>query len=202
MALLRERLLAGRAIVLAGGVAEAVSAELSAFGARVETMPEEVKASVADDGVGEWAGTVAPLHALVFDAALAFDNGGPDGLTTALEQAWMAVREVATGALIPDEGPSKIVLVAPRPDAGSMAGAACAGLESLARTLSVEWARYQITTVAVAPGTATEDQYLATLVAFLCSSGGEYLSGCRLDLGAVGSSPSPAAQGKSSNASQ
>ena len=61
-----------------------------------------------------------------------------------------------------------------------------AALENLARTLSVEWARYAITTVTIAPGSKTTEGELSELVCFLVSPGGEYLSGCLLELGAVG----------------
>ena len=60
-----------------------------------------------------------------------------------------------------------------------------AGLENLARTLSVEWARFGITTVAVVPGAGTSDDQLAQLIAFLCSPAGAYYSGCRVDVGLV-----------------
>jgi NAD(P)-dependent dehydrogenase (short-subunit alcohol dehydrogenase family) len=69
-------------------------------------------------------------------------------------------------------------MVAPRHDRAS-----AAALENLARTLSVEWARFGITTVAVVPSATTSDHELAQLVAFLCSPAGAYFSGCRLDLG-------------------
>jgi len=78
----------------------------------------------------------------------------------------------------------KLLLIAPPPsDAG--AEAARAGLENLARTLSVEWARYGIRTAALLPGAATEPEKVAELVAFLASKAGDYYSGCRFDLGSV-----------------
>jgi NAD(P)-dependent dehydrogenase (short-subunit alcohol dehydrogenase family) len=183
MTVLRDGLLDGRAIALAGGVPAPVRDGLASLGARLETVPEDIPED--DDAVGAWARERAPLQAIVFDARPAFGAGGPDALTLALERAWSAVREVATGALIEGEGPGKVVLVGPRSDAGPLAEAARSGLENLVRTLSVEWARYQITAAMVAPGTETGEAPLAELVAFLCSPGGEYLSGCRLELGAV-----------------
>jgi NAD(P)-dependent dehydrogenase (short-subunit alcohol dehydrogenase family) len=109
-------------------------------------------------------------------------GGGQAGLRDAIEQAWIATRGVATGALIP-AGAGKVLLVAPRPSAGSFAAAARAGLENLARTLSVEWARFGVTTVALAPGAQTRDEELAELVSFLVSQAGQYFSGCLLELG-------------------
>jgi NAD(P)-dependent dehydrogenase (short-subunit alcohol dehydrogenase family) len=90
---------------------------------------------------------------------------------------------VATGALIP-AGAGKIVLIGPPPDAGSFAPAARAGIENLARTLSVEWARYRVGTVAIAPGTRTAGAELGELVCFLVSPAGEHFSGCAFELAA------------------
>ena len=102
----------------------------------------------------------------------------------ASERAWVATRAVATGALIP-AGAGKVVLIAPRPDRGPFAGAARAALENLARTLSVEWSRYGVTAVAIAPGAATSDDDLAELVCFLVSPAGDYFDGCLFELGAA-----------------
>jgi hypothetical protein len=84
-----------------------------------------------------------------------------------------------------------VVLLCPRPDAGPHADAARAALENLARTLSVEWARHAVTTVAVAPGSATSAEELATFACFVVSRGGDYLSGCRLDMDVVSVTGSP-----------
>ena len=81
------------------------------------------------------------------------------------------------------------MLIAPRPAAGSFASAARAALENLARTLSVEWARYGVTTVAIAPGARTDRRELAELVCFLVSPAGDYFSGCAFELGATGGRP-------------
>jgi NAD(P)-dependent dehydrogenase (short-subunit alcohol dehydrogenase family) len=78
-------------------------------------------------------------------------------------------------------------MIAPRPDAGAFAGAARAALENLARTLSVEWARYGITATAITPGKATTDDQIAQLVCFLVSPAGDYFSGCRFSLGVAAS---------------
>ncbi len=63
--------------------------------------------------------------------------------------------------------------------------AARAGLENLARTLSVEWARFAVRPVAILPGAATSSAEVAELVAFLVSPAGAYYSGCAFELGAV-----------------
>lgn len=165
-------------MALAGGVTSAVSRALSGLGATVH----DLDAALDEEGAHAWAGDVAPLHALVFDAAPTFAEGGQAHLGAALEAAWVATRGVATGALIP-AGTGKVVLVAPRPAGASFAGAARAALENLARTLSVEWARYGVTAVAIAPGARTTDDELAELVCFLVSVAGDYFSGCAFELG-------------------
>ena len=122
------------------------------------------------------------MAALVYDARPAFAEGGQEPLRSCLEDGWVAVRGVATGALIPARA-GKVVLIAPRPDAGSFAAAARAAFENLARTLSVEWARFGVGTVAIAPGARTTDDQLAELVGYLISHAGEYFTGCVLELG-------------------
>jgi NAD(P)-dependent dehydrogenase (short-subunit alcohol dehydrogenase family) len=62
------------------------------------------------------------------------------------------------------------------------AAAARAGLENLARTLSIEWARHGVTPVAIAPGPDSSAGEVAALVAYLASPAGSYFSGCLLDL--------------------
>ena len=76
----------------------------------------------------------------------------------------------------------RIVYIAPPADAGELAGGAQAGLENLARTLSVEWARYAITVVAIIPGERTSASEAAALTAYLGSRAGAYFSGCVFDL--------------------
>jgi NAD(P)-dependent dehydrogenase (short-subunit alcohol dehydrogenase family) len=186
MTVLREELLAGRAVALAGGVSDPVRDALVGLGARVEAVPGGDQLADDEARTGEWARAHAPLNAVVYDAASTFFGGGATALAATIEQGWVAVREVANGALIPAGAPGKVLLLGPRPDAGPLAAAACAALENLARTLSVEWARYGLTAAMVAPGETTTEQQLAELVCFLVSRAGEYFSGCRLDLGATG----------------
>jgi NAD(P)-dependent dehydrogenase (short-subunit alcohol dehydrogenase family) len=182
MTVLRERLLRDRAVALAGGPPMPVRERLVDLGARVEELP----GGLDEDDARNWASGAGPLDALVYDAAPAFGAGGPDALRDALDRAWIATRAVATGAMIrtpPARTPNKVVLIGPAPS-GDFAPAAGAALENLARTLSVEWARYGITAVAVIRGGARSDhdQDLAELVCFLVSPAGDYFSGCRLEL--------------------
>jgi hypothetical protein len=79
-----------------------------------------------------------------------------------------------------------VVYVAPAAGSGDRAEAARAGLENLGRTLSVEWARYGVTLVTIAPGAQTATTDVAALIAYLASPAGAYFSGCLLDLRGVG----------------
>jgi NAD(P)-dependent dehydrogenase (short-subunit alcohol dehydrogenase family) len=107
---------------------------------------------------------------------LVFEGSG--GVPAVLDEAWDAIR----GALRDDQ---LIVLIAP-PPGDVHAEAARAGLENMARTLSIEWARRGIRPVAITPGRTTSPAEIAELVAFLASPAGAYYSGCRFDLGAAG----------------
>jgi hypothetical protein len=82
-----------------------------------------------------------------------------------------------------DSGGTPLVIAQPPSDAA--AEAARAGVENLARTLSIEWARYGIRTAALLPGVATEPAEVAELTAFLASRAGDYYSGCAFELGSV-----------------
>jgi hypothetical protein len=178
--LFQPDLLAQRRIIVAGLLPGEIADGLSALGAELQLF-EPGADEIADQ---EWMSARAPLHALLYDARGAFaDGGGAQALRDALEQAWIACRAAANGALIPGGRGGKLVLVAPASDAGEHAEPARDGLENLARTLSVEWARHRITTVTVAPGTTTSMQELEQLLAYLCSPAGDYYSGCRIALG-------------------
>jgi hypothetical protein len=179
---LRADLLDGKRLATAGDCGEVLREALAGLGAQLVPLPAEGMER-SEEGVGEWARAQRPLHGLLYAAA--FGSGGDQALLASLDECWAAVREVAVGALIEAERPTKVVLIAPSHGAGPLADAAAAGLENLARTLSVEWARYQVSAVMVAPGAGSTPQELATLVGFLVSEAGDYLSGCRLELGAV-----------------
>jgi NAD(P)-dependent dehydrogenase (short-subunit alcohol dehydrogenase family) len=112
---------------------------------------------------------------LVVDAAALFASAtGVDAVRAALDGAWDAIHPHSATAKL-------ILLLAPRPG-DAHAEAARAGLENLARTLSIEWARNNIRPVAIHPGTATAAEEIAELAAFLSSAAGAYYSGCRFDL--------------------
>ncbi len=191
----RDALLDGRRVAVAGpgtgdgpagDVDDVVIERLRALGARVEMI--DPRALRDEDAIVAWARERAALDALVFLAAEPFGQGGADRLQATLELAWRAVR----GAQLYASGQGgRLVFVGPRAGAGRHHEAARAGLENLARTLSVEWARFGVTGVAIAPGPATGAAEVGELVSYLLSPAGGYFSGCRFSLGEA----TPAAPG-------
>ena len=196
-ALLRAGVLEGTSIVCAGSrggpFGEEVARACAALGARVTTWAQ-----------GEEA---ADTHVLCYDGAAAFaaKAGEREALDACLADAWESTRALVAARLLelygeenaggraqdgrggsapgdPAGHPSRIIYIAPRARSGAFADAARAGLENLARTLSIEWARYGIRTVAIAPGAEVSAAEVAALVAYLCSPAGGYFSGSLLDL--------------------
>ncbi len=183
-ALLRPGLLDGRVIALGAGP---FAPPLAALGAIAETLP--VSGTEEEAAAHARAALTAhgELHALVLDLRPAFGSGGVDGLRRALDGAWVTIRAVAVAAWIEPGRPGRVLLVAPppNPDDPSAEGLR-AGAENVARTLSIEWARHGITTVAITPGARSGDGELAALLAYLASPAGDYFSGARLALGESG----------------
>jgi NAD(P)-dependent dehydrogenase (short-subunit alcohol dehydrogenase family) len=194
-----------------GSLAAAVHAGASALGARVfECAPMPTGASAVQeqelDGEVERAlAEAGHIEMLVVDGAGLYASAASTGderaaLGACLDVSWNVTRSLATRAFLPatPAGTSggtqadtlrgarkpggRIVYLAPAPGAGAHADAARAGLENLARTLSIEWARSQVTAVAIAPGDATEASEVAALTAYLASPAGAYFSGCLFDL--------------------
>jgi NAD(P)-dependent dehydrogenase (short-subunit alcohol dehydrogenase family) len=141
---------------------------------------------------------VSQLLALGATVVARGEAGVPDAIVCdvasldALDQAWPVIQGVVADSMIPagplpDGATRKVLLIGPRPGGtgASSSEPARAALENLARTLSVEWARFSIVAAMVAPGEDTTDEEVATLAAFLCSSAGHYYSGCRFSLGGV-----------------
>jgi NAD(P)-dependent dehydrogenase (short-subunit alcohol dehydrogenase family) len=182
----RDGLLSDRRVAFAGASEPVISEEVHRLGAWVAAIDDA--AAGDEQAASTWVAERLPLTALVFDARSSFEPAGTQGLQNALERAWITARAVATGALIAAEIPGRLLFIAPRPDAGPHADAVRAGLENLARTLSVEWARFGITAAAICPGVQTTDHELATLTIFLVSQAGGYFTGCRFDLGTVDAS--------------
>jgi NAD(P)-dependent dehydrogenase (short-subunit alcohol dehydrogenase family) len=175
-----------------GALGAAVAAVCTELGARVSSCrPEAAEEAALDAAVAAVVGEAGRIDLLAVDGAGLFAHAlaqGGDGhaaLRACVDAAWNATRAVVHGAFLPAP-PSpparRIVYLAPAPDAGEHAPAACAGLENLARTLSVEWARHGIATVTIAPGAQTPAGEVAALSAYLASPAGAYFSGCLLDL--------------------
>jgi NAD(P)-dependent dehydrogenase (short-subunit alcohol dehydrogenase family) len=190
-----------------GALGGAVSAVCKELGARVGVCTVDAFADegTAAEALGVALAEVGGPSLLVVDGAGLFarglarnaeasEGGGGDGgdwgdrdarfaLSACLDAAWNVTRAVANLAFLADGEPGgRVLFLAPPPDAGPHAEAARAGLENLARTLSIEWARHRITLVAIAPGTATAAGEVAALCAYLASPAGAYFSGCLLDL--------------------
>jgi NAD(P)-dependent dehydrogenase (short-subunit alcohol dehydrogenase family) len=175
-----------------------VATACTALGARVQSW------SAADGEDGE-ARVPAGVDVLVVDGAALFDADAPEtpvrsldpagardqiaraALRDCLDGAWQVSHAVANAAFIAAQRRGRIIYIAPacargENVAGALADAARAGLENLARTLSIEWARYEITTATIAPGVSTSGEEVAALCAYLASPAGAYFSGCQLDL--------------------
>lgn len=182
--LLRADLLDGQVVAVAGIASRevVVATTCAALGAATPVLDAPL---LDEEAVTRAAAALGRVDTLACDAAAPFvaAGGGLDGLRAGLDGAWNATRAVANAAWRPAAGESeaaggKLVLIAPRPGTGAHAGALAAALENLARTLSVEWARYGIRTTAILPGDGASDEELATLVAYLASPAGDYFSGC------------------------
>jgi hypothetical protein len=133
---------------------------------------------VGFDGIeGPVAARLEALGATRGPGVLVHRAAGPEP-AAALDEAWDAIR---AHALPPDARERLIVLVAP-PPGDPRAAAARAGFENLARTLSIEWARFGTRPVAILPAGDTTDAELAELIAFLASRAGGYFSGCAFTL--------------------
>jgi NAD(P)-dependent dehydrogenase (short-subunit alcohol dehydrogenase family) len=133
----------------------------------------------------------AKIDLLVFDGAGLFAdrlNGGVDperALGECLQMAWDITRALVNLVLVNDrEG--RIIYLAPDATCGEYALGVRAGLENLARTLSIEWARRAITAVTVATGSHSGAGEVSALIAYLASPAGDYFSGCLFDLAATG----------------
>lgn len=207
-------LLARAAPAAADSVGADLGAAFAGLGARV--WPCELSAELAAEGQQDAtehaaadAATQALAHAgviglLAVDAASVFSraygdsrpgdqhdgdgDGARDALAACLDASWNVSRVIAERAFLPDSRGGRIVYIAPRSEAGGHADAACAGLENLARTLSIEWARHGVTAVAIAPGVASAAE-IAALTAYLASPAGAYFSGCLLDLRCLARQP-------------
>jgi hypothetical protein len=164
-----------RAGVLEGVRVVVATATAGPFGRAVAARASDLGATVDRVAVGDAEADLGgPLDVLVWEG-----SAPPDDMRAALDAAWLAVRPVGVAG-----APARILLLAP-PPGDPAAEAVRAGLENLARTLSIEWARFGIRPVAVLPGSATSPAEVAELAGFLASPAGEYYSGCAFTLGSA-----------------
>lgn len=148
----------------------------AAVAARAAALGAQVGALALDPEGEEPAPPDGTVDVLVWDGAAAFGSGGRvDCVRAVLDGAWLAIRPLA-------QRPVQVLLLAPVPG-DAHAAAARAGLENLARTLSIEWARFGARLVAILPGSAASAEEVAELAAYLASPAGAYYSGCRFELG-------------------
>jgi NAD(P)-dependent dehydrogenase (short-subunit alcohol dehydrogenase family) len=211
--LLRPGLLQGVSVMLAGAPGEPsasqsltgeVGAACAGLGARVlelaldgDTLDsangEQTLEAAADRLLADGPGR---LEILVIDGAGLFARAlaaaGSDGrsaparvaLRACLDASWSVTHALVNRAFLREGRGGRIVYLLPDGDA-EHAAAARSGLENLARTLSIEWARHAITTVAVVPSSGSAGgaaSQVAALTAYLASPAGAYFSGCLLDL--------------------
>lgn len=193
--MLRDGLLDGVRAVLAtrdgaterAPVTTAIRQRCAALGAEVAICELAPSGEAADEeelkgAVAATLGRLGGAEVLVVDGPALFEAAGGEGaLLASMQAAWELTRAVAAEAML-ESGGGVLLLIAPPPGAGEHAEAARAGLENLARTLSIEWARFATRAVAIAPGDPTTPAELADLVAYLASPAGAYFSGCQLDL--------------------
>jgi citronellol/citronellal dehydrogenase len=183
------------------------AAESVAMDIRDEDAPNELV-----DGVLERHGR---LDVLVNNAGGQFlspaETITPKGFRTVIELnvqgTWLMTHAAATKAFIP-QGGGKVISVTLSPHNGMPgmvhSGAARAAVENMMRTLSIEWARFNIKTCAVAAGQFDTEvlrtkyppqvaegvhrtvpvqrigkpEEMAWLVAYLASPAGDFYSGC------------------------
>ena len=127
--------------------------------------PPELRTRLSE--LGATPGTDVLIHA-------AAPPTNADEARAALDDAWEAIHATKL-----PPSPGLILLLSP-PAANPHAEAVRHGLENLARTLSIEWARHDTRTVTIHQnGNARET---AEIAAFLASKAGAYYAGCAITL--------------------
>lgn len=180
--LLRPGILNGVTVTLTGPGGAGIAEGCAALGATVTALA--IADPLDEDAAAQAAKGLGAVDVLVCDLRAA--RLGSEGFHDVLEPTWTAVRAVANAAMIPDARGGKVTFVAPAvATADEFAAALRAALENMARTLSIEWARFGIRLVTILPATVTSADDVASLVAYLASPAGDYFSGCVLELGAV-----------------
>jgi hypothetical protein len=170
----RNDLLRDRVLLLGGGTGPLGAAARDACAALGATIRELAADPDDEEAVERAVADAGPLDVVIDDAAGRY--AGDDPLRAACDSAWVLARAAGTQGMIERGG--KLVFLAPPPPAEPTRAA----LENLVRTLSIEWARYDIRPTTIAPGSETDPARVGELVAFLASEAGDYYSGCRFDL--------------------
>ena len=194
---------------------EKTAAEIESLGARVLVVPADIRDDDRVVGLIDRAlERFGRIDTLVNNAGGQFaapaeqitSKGWRAVHRVAVDAAWAVTREVAIRAMIPQRsGVIFFMAFSPRRGIASMvhASSARAALENLAAGLSLEWSRFGIRTICVAPGTiateAMEQNYaeddrneweaavplrrfgtpgeVSEVIAFLASTAGSYVTG-------------------------
>src|SRR4051794_17524892 len=138
MTMFRPELLRGVRILLAAADPP------SRFGEATVSRAAQLRAAVERVVVDPTGDEVAPRDTDV----LVWDGASLAGPRDVLDAAWLVLRPTARAWIDSGEPGGKLLLIAP-PPRDAAAEAARAGLENLARTLSIEWARHGIRPVAI-----------------------------------------------------
>jgi len=211
-----------------------VRAEIEAAGGSCLAVPADLREpSDVERVVGATVERLGALDVLVNNAGGQFtapaeeisDNGWSAVERVTVDAVWSMTRAVATRAMIPGGG-GLIVFVGFSPLRGipgfAHAAAGRAAVANLASGLALEWSRYGIRTVCVAPGTILTEgldgygdeavegwarsvplgrlgrpEEVASVIAFLSSAGGAYVTGTTIvvdggaDAWGIGEPPPP-----------
>jgi citronellol/citronellal dehydrogenase len=187
----RELTACGATVVLAGHAREPLE-ETAALcvGGRCEPVEcdvrEEEQVAGLVDAALERHGAVHTLVNNPGEQAADVASNFEQAVRLSLEGTWLVTHAVATKTMIPAGG-GKVISVTPAPDipqAGTAQSAARAAIETMTRTLAIEWARFAIRLVAIAD--ERFDAEVAWLAAYLASPAGNYHSGSMITLGAAG----------------
>jgi citronellol/citronellal dehydrogenase len=174
-ALFRDGLLAGQVIVTAGPCPG-----VGAYLERLRSVPHTLDLGDDEDAAKAAAERIVAaagrIDTLVVDGAAA--GAPPEGI----DRVWIAIRAVATVAMIKSGQGGKVVILAPGPDGDAHAEATRSALENVSRTLSIEWARFNVRLTTIAPGEGDATDSVPALAAYLASPAGDYFSGSRLSL--------------------
>ena len=194
---------------------EKTAVDIEALGARALVVPADIRDDAAVTALVDRAlGEFGRIDTLVNNAGGQFaapaeeitSKGWRAVHRLAVDATWAVTREVAVRAMIPQRsGAIFFMAFSPRRGIASMvhATSARAALENLAAGLSLEWSRFGIRSVCIAPGTIAtegmEENYteavraewaaavplgrlgtaeeVSGVIAFLASPGGSYVTG-------------------------